>query len=79
MLMPFISQALSSDLESVTQGLLTNVSMLEERIASAENESKAWQEKASLLIDEKTAIKNEMALLKESLQTSEKEKQVGFS
>ena len=52
---------------------------LEERIASVENGSKALQEKVTLLTEEKTAVENETALLKESLKTADKEKQVSYS
>ena len=52
------------------------MSALEERILSAENESKVLQERLNSLIEEKTGIENEMVLLRESLQTAEKEKKV---
>ena len=55
------------------------MSTLKERNSAAENETKGLQEKVKLLTEGKTASENEMALLKESLQTLEKEKQVGHS
>lgn len=60
-------------------GLLSDVSTLEERITSVENESKVLQEKVTSLTEEKTASENEVVLLKETLQTVEKEKQVSVS
>lgn len=72
-------QELNSNLERAAQeknDLLDNVSALEERILSAENESKVLQERLNSLTEDKTGIENEMASLKESLQTTEKEKQV---
>lgn len=57
----------------------SNVVTLEERIASVENDSKALQDKVTLLTEEKTAVENETALLKESLKTADMEKQVGCS
>lgn len=58
--------------------MLSSVSTLEEKISSAENESKALQEKVNLLTEGKTTVENEMVLLRESLQSSEKEKQVSY-
>lgn len=52
---------------------------LEERVATGDNDSNVLQEKVLLLTEEKTAVENEMALLRESLQTSEKEKQVRYN
>ena len=77
-----LPQGINSTLQSLTQernGLLSDVSTLEERIASVENKSKLLQEKVTSLTEEKTASENEVVLLKETLQTVEKEKQVSVS
>lgn len=77
-----LPQGLNITLQSVTQernGLLSDVSTLEERIASVENENKVLQEKVTSLAEEKTATENEVVLLKETLQTVEKKKQVSVS
>ena len=77
-----LPQGLNSTLQSLTQeknGLLSDVSTLEERIASVENENKVLREKVTSLIEEKTATENEVVLLKETLQTVQKEKQVSVS
>ena len=77
-----LPQGLNSTLQSLTQernGLLSDVSTLEERISSVENENKVLQEKVTSLTEEKTAAENEVVLLKETLQTVEKEKQVSVS
>lgn len=77
-----LPQGLNSTLQSLTQeknGLLSDVSTLEERISSVENENKVLQEKVTSLTKEKTATENEVVLLKETLQTVEKEKQVSVS
>ena len=77
-----LPQGLNSTLQSLTQeknGLLSNLSTLEERISSVENENKVLQEKVTSLTEEKTAAENEVVLLKETLQTVEKEKQVSVS
>jgi len=77
-----LPQGLNSTLQSLTQernGLLSDVSTLEERSASVENETKVLQEKVTSLTGEKTATENEVVLLKETLQTVEKEKQVSAS
>ena len=77
-----LPQGLNSTLQSLTQernGLLSDVSTLEERISSVENENKVLQEKVTSLTEEKTAAENEVVLLKETLQTVQKEKQVSVS
>ena len=77
-----LPQGLNSTLQSLTQernGLLSDVSTLEERIASVENENKVLREKVTSLTEEKTATENEVVLLKETLQTVQKEKQVSVS
>ena len=77
-----LPQGLNSTLQSLTQernGLLSDVSTLEERISSVENENKVLQEKVTSLTEEKTATENEVVLLEETLQTVQKEKQVSVS
>ena len=77
-----LPQGLNRTLQSLTQeknGLLSDVSTLEERIASVENENKVLREKVTSLTEEKTATENEVVLLKETLQTVQKEKQVSVS
>lgn len=59
--------------------LRSSVLALEERVATGDNDTNVLQEKVLLLTEEKTAVENEMALLRESLQTSEKEKQVRYN
>ena len=56
--------------------LLSNLSALEEKILSAENESNVLQGKLTSLMEEKSGNEKEMTLLRETLQTAEKEKQV---
>lgn len=78
----FVSQELNNRLERIEQekkDLLSNLSVLEEKISSAENDRNLLQDRLNLMSEEKNGMENEMALLKESLQTSEKEKQVCFS
>ena len=57
--------------------LLIKLSKLEEEVASAGSERELLHEKVTLLAQEKTAVDNELALWKDSLKTSEEEKQVG--
>lgn len=57
--------------------LLIKLSKLEEEVASAGSERELLLGKATLLSQEKTAVDNELALWKDSLKTSEEEKQVG--
>lgn len=57
--------------------LLIELSTLVDKVASAGSERELLQEKVTLLSQEKTATDNELALLKDSLKTSEEEKQVG--
>ena len=78
----FVSQELNNRLERIEQekkDLLSNLSVLEEKISSAENDRNMLQDRLNSMSEEKNGMENEMALLKESLQTSEKEKQVCFS
>lgn len=56
--------------------LLIKLSKLEEEVASAGSERELLHEKVTLLAQEKTAVDNELALWKDSLKTSEEEKQV---
>ena len=75
-------QELNSRLDRVAQekdDLLRNLSTLEEKILSAENESNMLQGKLTSLMEEKAGIEKEMTLLRETLQTAEKEKQVCHS
>ena len=58
--------------------LLIKSSKLEEEVASARSERELLHQKVTLLSQEKTAVDNELALWKDSLKTSEEEKQVGF-
>ena len=58
--------------------LLTKLSKLEEEVASAGSEREFLHQKVTLVSQEKTAVDNELALWKDSLKTSEEEKQVGF-
>ena len=56
--------------------LLIKLSKLEEEVASAGSERELLHEKVTLLAQEKTAVDNELTLWKDSLKTSEEEKQV---
>ena len=56
--------------------LLIKLSKLKEEVASAGSERELLHEKVTLLAQEKTAVDNELALWKDSLKTSEEEKQV---
>lgn len=56
--------------------LLIMLSKLEEEVASAGSERELLHQKVTLLSQEKTAVDNELALWKDSLKTSEEEKQV---
>ena len=72
-------QELNSRLDRAAQeknDLLSNLSTLEEKILSAENESNVWQGKLTSFMEEKGGMEKEMTLLRETLQTAEKEKQV---
>ena len=70
---------MKDSLDNVAQeknGLLIKLSKLEEEVASAVSERELLHEKVTLLAQEKTAVDNQLALWKDSLKTSEEEKQV---
>ena len=72
-------QELNSRLDRAAQeknDLLSDLSTLEEKRLSVENESIMLQQKLASLMEEKAGIEKEMTLLRETLQTAEKEKQV---
>ena len=72
---------MKDSLDNVAQeknDLLIKLSKLEEEVASAGSERELLHQKVTLLSQEKTAVDNELALWKDSLKTSEEEKQVGF-
>ena len=78
-LSPLSLQELKSRLDRDAEeknNLLSNLSTLEEKILSAENQSSVLQGKLTSLMEEKAGIEKEMTLLQETLQTAEKEKQV---